>query len=289
LEKARAIDPNHYVNSYDLALACLQSARYAESRAVVTGLIEKSDRAELHNLLGELEAAEQHVEAAAKQYELAARMDPSEKNLFDLGSFLQSHRGFDQARIVFGYAAGKYPTAAKFQVGLGVAYYSLGQYDEAVQALCRAVDIDPKDTKALDFLGKMYDISPQYANEVTARLAGFVKTYPDNAAANFYYGLSLRKRNLGGGETGRQDAGRYLKRAVELNPKWADARFELGLYYEDARRTDDAVSQYEAAITLDPSNAKTHYRLANLYRETGRTDLAASELRKFEALRQPTH
>ena len=129
-------------------------------------------------MLGDVEAASSHIEAAARSHEIAARADPSEKNLFDLGSFLVSHRGFDQARIVFEYATGRYPQSAKLRVGLGVADYSLGQYDRAVEALCQAVDLDPRDTKALDFLGKMYDISPAYADEVTKRLAGFVKSYP---------------------------------------------------------------------------------------------------------------
>ena len=193
LEAARQIDPSNYENAYDLALAYLQTGNTARSRELITALLARKDRAELHNLLGDVEEAEGHVQDAAKQYETAARMDPTEKNLFDLGSHLLLHRGFEPALKVFSFAAPRFPQSARLRVGLGIAHYSLGQYDDAVETLCQAVDLDPKDTKALDFLGKMYDVSPQFADEVTKRLARFVQLYPENAAANYYYGLSLRE------------------------------------------------------------------------------------------------
>jgi tetratricopeptide (TPR) repeat protein len=282
LERAHSIDPKEYNNSYDLALAYLESGKVEQSRQVIEAMLAVKDTAELHNLLGDVEAAESNVDAAARQYEVAARADPSEKNMFDLGSFLAGHRGFEQARIVFEYAVGRYPKAARLRVGLGVAYYSLGQYDQAVEALCQAVDLDPKDTKALDFLGKMYDISPAYADEVTKRLARFVKIYPENAAANYFYALSLRKRRLGTPDNAKS-AELYLARAVKLNPGWADAHYELGLLYEDQHDYSRAIAEYEAAEAIEPATPKTHYRLAVLYRRNGQPTLAEREMHAFEA------
>lgn len=54
----------------------------------------------------------------------------------------------------------------------------------AVQSLCQAVDLNPADAKALSVLGKMYDISPETADEVTKRLARFVELYPDSSQTN---------------------------------------------------------------------------------------------------------
>ncbi|PYT30988.1 MAG: hypothetical protein DMG57_06525 [Acidobacteria bacterium] len=156
---ARQIDLSNYENAYDLALAYLQTGAIAKSREVISALLDRKDRAELHNLSGDVEEAEGHVQDAVKQYEIAARMDPTEKNLFDLGSHLLLHRGFEPALKVFAFATPRDPQSAKLRVGLGIAHYSLGQYDDAVETLCQAVDLDPKDTKALDFLGKMYDVS----------------------------------------------------------------------------------------------------------------------------------
>ena len=286
LEKAWKIDPSNYDNAYDLALASLQNGLPGKSREVITGLLRQKDHAELHNLLGDVEEAEGHVREAAEQYETAVRMDPSEKHLFDLGSNLMLHRGFEPALKVFAFATARYPQSAKLRVGLGIAHYSLGQYDNAVESLCRAVDLDPKDTKALDFLGKTYDISPQFADEVTKRLAHFVQIYPDNAAASYYYALSLRKRALSlAADAPQAEVEKLLVRAVKLDPGYADAYFELGLLYEDENQDSKAIRQYEIAIKLRSDLSKAHYRLGRLYQRNGQPAAAQKEFHAYEALR----
>ena len=287
LEKARQIDLSNYENAYDLTLAYLQTGLTAKSREVIAELLREKDRAELHNLLGDVEEAEGHVTEAAQQYEIAARMDPSEKNLFDLGSDLLLHRGFEPALKVFVFAAERYPKSAKVRVGLGTAHYSLGQYDEAVASLCQAVDLDPGDTKALDFLGKMYDVSPRFAEEVTERLAHFVQAYPENAAAHYYYALSLRKRALAPGSNGgaQAKAEAHLLRAVQLNPAYAEAHFELGLLYEDEKLDANAIQEYQLATRLRSDLSKAHYRLGRLYQKNGQQVLAQKEFDAFEALK----
>lgn len=281
LEKARQLDPSNYGNAYDLALAYLQTGATGKSREVITALLGVKDRAELHNLLGDVEEAEGHVDDAAKQYEIAARIDPTEKHLLDLGSDLLLHRGFEPALKVFVFATQRYPQSPKLRVGLGVAYYSLGQYDDAVETLCRAVDLDPKDTKALDFLGKMHDVSEQFAGEVTKRLAHFVQIYPDNAAANYYYALSLRKGSRGS----QAEAEALLVRAVKLNPAYAEAHYELGLLYEDGGQDAKAIQEYQFAIKARSDFSKAHYHLGRLYQKQGQPALAQKELDAFEALK----
>jgi len=258
----------------------------SKSRQVIIGLLKVKDRAELHNLLGDVEEADGHFLEAAREYETAARMDPSEKQLFDLGSDLLRHQEFQPALQVFEFGTGRYPQSPGLRVGLGIAQYSLNQYNEAVESLCQAVDLDPKDTRALDFLGKMHDISPQYADEVTKRLARFVRIYPDNAAANYYYALSIRKRvTPDGSPPAVPDPETLLLKAVKLNPGFADAHYELGLLYEDRRRDSAAIREYETAIKLRPGLSKAHYHLGRLYQKNGRPALAQKEFRAFEDLK----
>jgi tetratricopeptide (TPR) repeat protein len=132
----------------------------------------------------------------------------------------------------------------------------------------------------------MYNIAPDKADEVTRRLARFAREYPDNAAANYYYALSLRGRTA---QRNSADANRHaadlLRKAIKLKPDWADAHYQLGLLYEDQAVLNDAIREYQAAVRLQPSLATAHYRLAQLYKKKGQQELAQSEFRVFEALK----
>jgi tetratricopeptide (TPR) repeat protein len=286
LRKAFEIDPTNYDNGYDLALVYLETGATQSSREVIQALIQRQDKAELHNLLGDVEEKDGNVQQSAEQYETAARMDPSEKNLFDLANELLLHRGFQPALKVLDFATQKYPHSAKLRVALGVAHYSLGQYNQALEALCDAVDLDPKDTRALDFLGKMYDVAPEKANEVTRRLARFAREYPANAATNYYYALSLRRRTTEDhSASADRQAERLLLRATKLSPEWPDAHYQLGLLYEDESLQDKAIREYQVAVRLRPDLAKAHYRLGRLYEKNGQPQLAQAEFHAFEALK----
>ncbi|MBV9677198.1 MAG: tetratricopeptide repeat protein [Acidobacteriaceae bacterium] len=273
-----------YNQTYDLAASQLEAGDVAGARQLIQQFLKKEDRAELHNLLGDVEERSGNFREAAKQYEIAARMDPSEKNIFDLGTELLKYHGYRQALQIFTYGVNEKPKSAKLHVGLGVAQYSLGQYQEAVETLCQAVDLDPSDGRALDFLGKMYDAAPSLTGKVTERLAHFAKLYPHNPAANYYYALSLRTRATGGGSTqANQQAKALLLQAVRDKPEFAEAHYQLGLLYQDESQAPQAIGEYQTAVRLRPDLKNAHYRLAQLYAKQGRPDLARSE---YEAVKR---
>lgn len=272
-------------SAYNLALSQLQAGDLAGARQLIQQLLGEKDRAELHNLLGDVEERSGNFREAARQYEIAARMDPSEKNIFDLGTELLKYHGYQQALQVFSYGANEQPKSAKLHVGLGVVQYSLGQYQEAVKTLCQAVDLDPKDSRALDFLGKMYDVAPSLTEDVTKRLRRFAKLYPNNAAANYYYALSLRTRTTEGASAqANHEAKALFIKAVREKPEFAEAHYQLGLLYQDEELTLQAIHEYQTAVRLRPDLRNAHYRLAQLYGKQGRSDLARGEYEMVKRL-----
>jgi tetratricopeptide (TPR) repeat protein len=273
-------------NADDLALAQLEAGDLAGARHLIQQLLEQKDRAELHNLLGDVEEKSGNFREAARQYEIAARMDPSEKNIFDLGTELLKYHGYPQALQVFSYGVSEKPKSAKLHVGLGVAQYSLGQYQEAVKSLCQAVDLDPRDSRALDFLGKMHDVAPNLTQEVTERLEHFAKLYPDNPAANYYYALTLRTRTTGGASPQANNQAKALfSKAVREKPEFAEAHYQLGLLYQDEGLIPQAIREYQTAARLRPDWKNAHYHLAQLYAKQGRSDLARGEYEVVKRLR----
>jgi tetratricopeptide (TPR) repeat protein len=285
LEKAQRIDPSHYVNGYDLALAYLQTQSLAQARRHIQGMLRTKDTAELHNLLGEVEEAAGNSLVAANEYQRAAHMEPNEKHMFDWGNQLLLHSAYEPATQVFTHGVRRHPSSARLRIGLGIALYSRGQYDEAVKSLCLAVDMDPSDPRPYFFLGKTYDVSIPMAEEVTKRLAHFVRLYPKNALAHYYYALSLWKGQRGQDSQGVDQVEELFKSALVLDPGIAEAHLQLGILYAHQQKDADAIREYEMAIKLQPDLADAHYRLGQAYQRSGDGVRAKEHLEIYRQLR----
>jgi tetratricopeptide (TPR) repeat protein len=286
LEQARAIDPAHYGNGYDLAVALIETGRLAPAREQVQRMLRAKETAALHNLTGDLEEREGNFPGAAVAYQRAAQMDPTEDHLFEWGNNLVQLRAFEPAADVFTTAIARYPKSGRLHVGLGIAQYSRGHHAEAVKSFCQAADLAPADPRPIHFLGEMYGLVPDLAGDVTRRLARFVKAQPRHALAHFYYAMSLWKEQSAGlPATDSRRVEALLRRAVALDPTLAKAFLQLGIFLSDQQRYTEAIESLRSAVRLEPSLAQAHQRLAQAYQRTGQPDLAAKELDIFEQLK----
>ena len=285
LQKAQQARPSAYDNGYDLALAEFDSGDWNQAKVEIESLLPLHNTAELHELLAETEEAEKNYLAAEKEFELAAHMDPSENNLFAWGSELLLHHTLEPAVQVFTQAVALHPRSPKLQSGLGVALFARSHYKRAIEAFCRAVDLDPTDPRPYVFLGKIYDISPSQASEVTERLAQFVRLQPQNAQACYYYAMSLWKGVRSENRTTDLAAIQsLLKEAITLDPSMAQAYLELGIFYAEKHQYAAAVGEYREAIRRDPALADAHYRLGEALIRLGKRPEADRELQTFRRL-----
>src|SRR2546429_1887972 len=287
LEKAQQINPSSYDNGYDLSLAYIQTGRLADARQLLQHLLKRKNTAELHNLLGEVEEKDGKFVPAANEYEIAAHMDPSEGNLFDWGSELLLHRTLGPAVEVFQQASDRYPASQRIMIGLGMALYARGNYDDAVKSLLRAADLNPSDPACYLFLSKAYDSSPSQAAEVIERFRRFAELQPRNARALYYYAMSLWKGKRA------QDAGldlhqieSLLKKSLALDPQLAEAHLQLGNLYYDQGEYAEAIPEYVRALELNSDLADAHYRLGQAYVRTGENDRAQEQFQVYQRIRE---
>lgn len=286
LEQAQRINPSSYDNGYDLSLAYILTGRLADARQLVQDLLKRKNTAELHNLLGEIEEKDGKFVAAANEYETAAHMDPSESNLFDWGSELLLHRTLDPAIEVFQHASERYPKSPRLMIGLGMALYSRGNYDEAVKALLAAADLNPADPRCYQFLSKAYDSSPSQADEVIQRFRRFTELQPQNARASYYYAMSLWKgRRAQDPGMDFQQIEMLLRRSITLDPALADAHLQLGNLYSDQNRYAESIPEYVRARELNPDLADVPYRLGQAYVRTGDKDRAQEQFAVYQRIR----
>ncbi len=290
LEKAEQLNPQDYDTGYDLSLAYLNSGEAAKASAQLHQMITRHETAELDDLLAEANEKSGDYKGAASEYYRAAQLDPTEGNIFDLASFLLQHKNYegflDNALTFFRYGVQKYPRSAKLTVGLGVTLYAEGKYDDAVETLCTAVDLDPTDPRPFQFLGKVSTVSPAHMPEIRKRLEGFVHLYPNNGLANYYYAMSLWKRSDGEpvADTGVIEA--LLKKAIAASPDFYEAHFQLGILYQDQQKYPEAIREFEQTLTLRPDYNRAHYRLFLLYSRTHQKQLADQHLAILKQIKQ---
>jgi Tfp pilus assembly protein PilF len=286
LERARQIDPNAYGNGYDLALAEFDVNKLDEARQTIAALEQRTDKAELHNLLAQIDERSGDFVGAAQQYETAAHMDPSEENLFDWGGEMLLHRTYEAAIAIYQEGVRRYPDSARLSIGLGLALYSRGKYDDAVEALLKAADLSPSDSRCYLFLSKAYNSSPLQANAVLERFRRYAALKPNDALAQYYYAVSLWKGNRAG------DSGvdltvveRLLKNAIALDPTLADAHLQLGTLYSSRRNYQESIPEYERTLDLNPNLSDAHYRLGTDLVHVGEKERAQKEFAIYQRLR----
>jgi tetratricopeptide (TPR) repeat protein len=286
LEHAQRIDPSAYDNGYDLAMADLLTGQLAEARQLVQSLMQKRNAGELHNLLGQIEEKDGKFVAAENEFETAAHMDPSEDNLFDWGSELLLHRTYEPAIDVFRAAAQRYPTSPRTMIGLGMALYARGLYEDAVKALLAAADLNPSDARCYLFLSKAYDSSPSQADEVIQRFQRYAELEPNNALAQYYYAMSLWKgRRAEGSGLDLQQVESLLKKSIALNASIPEAHTQLGNLYADQHQYERSIPEYVRALELNPNLPDAHYRLGTDYVHMGQNDRAQAEFAVYQKLR----
>ncbi len=248
-------------------------------------MLATKDTADAHRLLGELDERLGEPLEAVREYERAARMDPSERNYFEWGTELLLHKADQPAVEVFAKGSRMHPNSARMLAGLGAALYASGSYEEAARRLCEASDLKPKDSAPYLFLGKMQKSVTALLPCSEEKLARFARERPGNAWANYYYGIALWKRDRGSGNSeGLQQAEALLERAVAINPKFGEAYLQLGILHSGRGGFEQAIRDYKKAIEVSPQLSEPHYRLGLAYRRLREESKAEQEFHVYEQM-----
>jgi tetratricopeptide (TPR) repeat protein len=285
LESAATLKPGDYENSYALALADARTGNYQRARSSAQALLERFNNAEVHHLLGDVQENLGDSLAAVREYQRAAELEPTETYLFDWGSELLLHHAPEPAAEVFAKGSRRFPHSSRMLVGLGAAWFARGSYDQAVQRICAASDIDPADAIPYLFLGKMQKAEAAPSAEVVKTLQRFAAQQPENALANYYYAVVLwkaRKESHDQPTTSQVES--LLKNAIHLDPTFSAAYLQLGILHSEQHEYQGALRDYLQAIHADPNSEEAHFRLAQSYRQLGDPEKAEAELQLYHQI-----
>jgi tetratricopeptide (TPR) repeat protein len=254
----------------------------AASAASIRERLAKEDTADLRFQLAEIEEKEGHSLDAAKDYQRAAEMAPTEPHLFALGAELLLHRAFEPSLEVFTNGRRRHPQSVRMILGLGSAAYALGTTDAAKQIFLQACDVNPADATPYLFLGKIQSTETSVTDGWADRLRRFSELHPENAEAHYLYAVALTKQ---GGERKQVAlAESQLNAAIALNPILGDAYLELGILASQQGDLPKAVAFLKKAVEHTPLPDDAHYRLAQVYRRLGEMDKARQESELYKQM-----
>lgn len=139
---------------------------------------------------------------------------------------------------------------------------TLGRFDDAANVFVEHIKL-PRDLPwALEF-ADVLNKARAFPQAVKA-LESILKAVPDSARAHWLVGVALA-------ETGRsEDALRELRRANEIDPELAEARYDLALvllqeaqvmHELGAPLVNEAVGHLQRAVAINPAFADAHYNL----------------------------
>jgi Tfp pilus assembly protein PilF len=281
LEAALALDPADARTVVALGRAHLGRRDIPAAGRVLEAAVARGlDAAPVYAALAEVYEAGGYVENAIPAMRLALKREPQNESYHvRYGLLLNDTKAPAAAVIRLQEALKEFPRSARLWLALGIAQLNDGRNEDAQASFSRSLELDPRSVPALAYLGTAHAERGQLAEAVEYYERAIAA---DGRGAVPYYLAADALLKFAEADAPRVE--KYLKRAVELDPSFAPARFALGRLYVRGERWQEAAAQLEQVVKLDPEFADARYQLGRVYVRLRRQADAKRELDAFQEL-----
>jgi tetratricopeptide (TPR) repeat protein len=156
----------------------------------------------------------------------------------------------------------KLQTLGCFFNNLGNSYDKVGDTEQAMLALERAVEINPSLAESHINLGNIY-LNKDRIKEAIREYESAMEIDPDNAKIHNNLGSAYSRR-------GRlSDAASQYLRSIELEPNYIQAYKNLADVYCRQDKYGQAAAQLKEALAMAPQDANLYKQLGDIYGRTG--------------------
>ena len=156
--------------------------------------------------------------------------------------------------------------------GSGMAYMALGEYDKAVEAFDRAVDLTKEKQKDVRKDILMYKATALYQSgdyEGAAKVCDTIQTFGDSADAYYLQGLCYMELDE------KDKAGVDFTTAVKLSPQDYDLLLNIYECYDDKNLSAEGDAYLQQALAINSDDSE------DIYHFLGDYDDAKTELNKM--------
>lgn len=270
----------------ELAKVLVEDRQPDAARRVLEHVVEVApDLAEAHEYLGAVFLNQNKYEEATRELGRAVQLSPdSAEYSMRLAEALLLWQ-HDRVALEFLTAVkDKFGSLPEYQYKVGLAYYGLHQYPQAIEQLEAIARRQPSLDRVHFFLGNSY----QATGDLERAEAAYRRAIALNAKDASYYsalGQLLLKRS----DSGTEEAIEDLRRALALNPADAKSQQELALCYEKQAKYTEAERLLSQAVEEQPDLLSAHVALARVYyreKKKEQGDRERQTVAKLEARQQ---
>lgn len=275
-EAALRYDRSNQDLLYNSALALYDSGRSAEAEPLLAQMPDVASSAEAQSLYGDLDEQLGQYENAAKHYANAVQLDPTEANLYLLGIEFLRHWTFGPAAKEFESGVHVFPKSQRMRLGLGVALYGGGNYDQAIPVFADLLTEYPANNMYAELLGRTCTVLTEGEQPKCAALVDYAQKHPKDAVLATYAATSILHQPA---DSGQLDVARHLlETAIRTRPDLPEAHYGMGLLLQTESQWPQSIPELRTAIRLRSDYASAHYRLALALSHTGKHEEANTEI-----------
>ena len=274
-KKAMAVNPELPGLRLNLGLAYFKAADYKAAIAELTPLLKaKPDDQRLTILVGMSHYGLEQFREADPLLKQAADRDPQNATLLlTLAHSCLLSNQFPCVIDAYHRLIGLNSESAEADMLVGEALDAMKDTDGAVREFRAAAGANPKEPNVHFGLGYLLWKKDDYAGAVPEFKAELDNDPQQYQAMLYLADCDVQMNRLDEAET-------LLRRLEEANVGSYKQHVDLGIVYEEQRKNEAALAEFQRAVKLNPSDASVHWRLARLYRAMGRNQEAKAEFQK---------
>ena len=189
---------------------------------------------------------------------------------------------YDAARSFLEASAELAPNDPMAHYYLGRLYYTIQRFPQAVTEFEQVVKLNPSFAKGHDNLGLALEAVGSEEAAIGAYRKAIELDEQQNSQSEWPYinlGKFLVTKNR------FQESLKLLEKAVQINPKSAEACYVLGKVLDKLGRDEEAIKALKNSTSNDPAYDEPHYLLGRIYRKLGDEPEAQKEIQIFQQLK----